>query len=213
MFFVNQTPDNTLGQASINPAYHRITINQIFSDNHNWDVYKLEHSGELREVEIKEVEKMLSCQDDSRGYFLYQCPNCSDVKVIHLGCNSRVCTHCGKKYTDKWAKQLAGRTFDVAHRHVVLTIAEQLRSVFMSQRKLLKVLMDSSIGAISTLMKWQLGQDVRPGIVAVLHTYGNDLKSNSHVHCLVTEGGFTPKGKWRSISPYWYKNHPPDMAV
>jgi len=205
VFFVTQTPDNTLGQTSINPECQRVTIHQIFSENHNWDVYKFKHSDELREVEVREVEKMLQCQDDSRGYFLYRCSNCGDVKVIHFGCNSRVCTHCGKKYTDKWAKQLAERTFDIAHRHVVLTIPEQLRLVFQKQRKLLKILMDSSIGAISTLMRWQLGRDVTPGIVAVLHTYGNDLKFNSHVHALVTEGGFTSDGKWRSMTSYWYK--------
>lgn len=204
MLFVT-TLSNTLGQTPINPKCHRVTINQIFSDNHNWDVYRFKHSAELREVEVQEVEKMLHCQDDSRGYFLYICSNCGDVKVIHLGCNSRVCTHCGKKYTDKWAKQLANRTFDVAHRHVVLTIPAQLRPFFEGQRELLKVLMDSCIGAISTLMRRQLGRDVTPGIVAVVHTYGNDMKFNSHVHCLVTEGGFTSDGKWRKISSYWYK--------
>jgi len=39
---------------------------------------------ELRGVEVKEVEKMLRCQNDSRGYFLYHYPNCGNVKVIHL---------------------------------------------------------------------------------------------------------------------------------
>jgi len=194
---------NTLNQESIKSKQN--TINHIFSHNHNWDIYEYNHKDNLRDVEIKEVRKMLGCQDDSRGYFVYMCPNCGDSKIIHFGCNSRICTHCGKKYTDSWAKKLAGRTFDVAHRHVVLTIPAQLRQIFQESRCLLKVLMDSCIAAISTLMKYQLRRDVMPGIIAVIHTYGKDLKFNPHVHALVTEGGFTSEGKWIDIKSYWYR--------
>ncbi|HDH41456.1 MAG TPA: hypothetical protein ENG12_03510 [Candidatus Altiarchaeales archaeon] len=74
-------------------------LNNILSHNHNRDVYKHRHREELREVEIEEVEKMLSCEE--RGCRIYVCP-CGEVKVIHFGCNPRVRTHCGKKFTDKW---------------------------------------------------------------------------------------------------------------
>ena len=205
MLYVNPTLDNTLGQTHINPEPKQITINHIFSDNHNWDVYKFKHSDELREVEINEVEKMLQCQDDSRGYFLYHCPNCGNVKVIHLGCNSRVCTHCGKKYTDKWAGRLARRTFDVTHRHVVMTIAEELRPFFNENRKLFKILIDCAITAISDMMSWKLGRKVTPGAVVVIHSYGKDMGFNPHIHCLVTEGGFRYNGEWVDLGVFPYK--------
>ncbi|MDY6965887.1 MAG: hypothetical protein SVM80_07965, partial [Halobacteriota archaeon] len=74
------THSNTLDQTSINSNPQTITINHIFSHNHNWDVYKFKHRGELREVEIEEVEKMLTCKE--RGYCIYICPRCEEVKVI-----------------------------------------------------------------------------------------------------------------------------------
>ena len=194
MLVVNKTINNLLGQTAINSENQQITINHIFSDNHNLDVYKFKHSGELRDVEIKEVEKMLQCQSDSRGFFLYHCPNCGDFKVIHLGCNSRVCTHCGKKYADKWAARLARNTFDVTHRHVVMTIAAELRSFFKEHRVLFKILMDCAITAISDMMHWKLGRKVAPGVVVVIHSYGKAMNINPHIHCLVTEGGFRYKG-------------------
>lgn len=202
---MNQTLTDILGQTSINPDYHRITINQIFSDNHNWDVYKFKHIDEIREVEIKEVEKMLRCQDDSRGYFLYYCSNCGDVKIIHLGCNSRVCTHCGRKYTDKWAERLARRTFDVTHRHVVMTIAEELRPFFKEHHELFKILMDCAIDAISDMMSWTLDRRVTPGVIVIIHSYGKDMKFNPHIHCLVTEGGFRYNGEWVDLGIFPYK--------
>jgi hypothetical protein len=30
-------------------------------------------------------------------------PKCGEEKVVYYGCNSRICAHCGKSFTDKWA--------------------------------------------------------------------------------------------------------------
>jgi len=39
----------------------QFTVKDIFLDNHNWDIYRFQHKDDLRQVEIEEVEKMLSC--------------------------------------------------------------------------------------------------------------------------------------------------------
>jgi len=190
-------------ESADNKPCARVTINHIFSHNHNWDVYELKHKHELREVEVKEVRKMLEC--GSKGFKIFRCPKCGEEKVVYYGCNSRVCTHCGKKFTDKWSGEIAKGTFDVKHRHVVLTIPEQLRGVFQAQRGLLKVLMDCAILAIAQVMRWKLGKEVTPGVIAVLHTYGKDMKWNPHVHALVTEGGFKQNGEWMDVNIFPYK--------
>jgi hypothetical protein len=53
-------------------------------------------------------------------------------------------------------------------------------------------------------MEWELGREVTPGVIAVLHTYGRDMRWNPHVHALVTERGFKSNGKWADVnfSPY-----------
>ena len=189
---------------SINPiSQKQITINHIFSHNHNWDVYQFKHLDELRPVEIEEVEKMLTCGEE--GYHLYQCPGCDEFELVHFGCNSRVCTHCGKRFTDRWADSNARKTFDVKHRHVVLTIPEELRPVFYEDRTLLKVLMDCAINTVSDVLEWKLNYKAIPGVIVVLHTYGKDMKFNPHLHCLVTEGGFKNNGMWVDMHYFPYK--------
>ncbi len=110
---------------------------------------------------------MLSCEE--RGRRIYLRPNCGGVKVIHFGCNSWVCIHCGKKFTDKWADNVARRTFNVKHRQVVLTIPEEPRSFFYEDRSLLKVLMDCAINTIADGMGWKLKYEAVPGVIAVIH--------------------------------------------
>lgn len=159
-------------------------------------LFFLKHRKDLRDVEIEEVQKMLNC---GNSFALYQC-KCGCFKVIHFGCNSRVCTHCGKKYADKWAAQVAKHTLNVIHRHVVWTIAEQLRPFFEKNRELFKTLMDCTISAMSRLMKDKTDKDIIPGVVSVIHSFGKDMKFNPHVHSLVTEGGFTKDGKWVPVT-------------
>ena len=71
-----------LGYPSYEKSYAHITVRYIFEDNDNWARYRFHHEDELREVEIKEVEKMLRCHDDGRGFFAYQCPKCKKSWVV-----------------------------------------------------------------------------------------------------------------------------------
>ncbi|KUO42198.1 MAG: hypothetical protein APU95_05395 [Hadesarchaea archaeon YNP_N21] len=54
-------------------TYERITINHIFLDNRNWEVYEFKHRSELRDVEVKEVRKMLECgkKTGMNDFFLF----------------------------------------------------------------------------------------------------------------------------------------------
>jgi hypothetical protein len=176
----------------------QFTVKDIFLDNHNWDVYRFQHKNELRQVEIDEVEKMLSCKDSSRGFFVYYCPCCDDSCIVYFGCNSRLCSCCGKNYTDKWSKSLKKALFDVTHRHIVMSVPEDLWPVIKSHRELLKVLMDAAIAAINDTLSYFLRRDIRAGVVVVLHPFSRDLSFKPHLHVLVTEGGFDKKGHFIS---------------
>lgn len=43
-----------------------------------------------------------------------------------------------------------------------------------------------------------------PGFIMVLHTFGRDLKWNPHIHCLISEGGYSDDGFWRHVTHFNY---------
>jgi len=43
-----------------------------------------------------------------------------------------------------------------------------------------------------------------PGFILVLHTFGRDLKWNPHIHCLISEGGYSDNGFWSNINYFNY---------
>jgi len=58
--------------------------------------------------------------------------------------------------------------------------------------------------AKQTLLEvWMRGKKGVPGIIAVMHTFGGDLKWNPHVHCIVTCGGLLgEQWRWMMFVPY-----------
>jgi hypothetical protein len=176
-----------------------ISIKSIFSDH--WKSIKLELSRRYESSHwksiVESVEKMLSCREPSNGYAEYICTHCGTKKKCAFTCKGRFCTSCGKKYTDEWVQRTVDELIDVPHRHLVFTIAEELREVLFWHRCLLKVMMDCAAKTALEVLQSQKSKAV-PGILVVVHTFGRDLKFNPHVHVLITEGGLIG-GQWGPI--------------
>ncbi|PKM78966.1 MAG: hypothetical protein CVU88_08235 [Firmicutes bacterium HGW-Firmicutes-13] len=98
----------------------KITIKYIFEHNNNWEKYKKKKN--TRDVEKREVEKMLNCRNPAQGYATYQCKDCDEIVYLPFTCKSRICTSCGKKFVDVWSGKRLGEMFKVSHRHMVFTI-------------------------------------------------------------------------------------------
>ena len=47
-----------------------------------------------------------------------------------------------------------------------------------------------------------MSKNFTPGFIMVLHTFGRDLKWNPHIHCLISEGGFSDDGFWRHVKHF-----------
>lgn len=140
---------------------------------------------------------MLKCNDPRYGYLKYNCETCGKTKYIKFSCNSRICSRCGKRYTDKWSQGLAQKLFPITHRHFIFTIPSELWSLLEKDTKLWKILLDTVKITFDKVVNWKrAGRKLNLGIICVLHTYGSDLKFNPHVHTIITEGGLTKKGRW-----------------
>jgi len=81
---------------------------------------------------------------------------------------------------------------------VVFTLPEPLNALCLSHpEQLYNILFQASKQAII-----QLGLDpkhlgAKPGMIAVLHTWGQQLWLHPHVHCIIPGGGITKAGYWR----------------
>ena len=155
----------------------------------------------LRSVEKREVEKMMFCGEESKGYTIWECPKCSHQRFVPLTCKSRLCSSCGKKHADRWAIQVNMYMLNVVHRHMVFTLSDKLWSLMEEDRGSWKVMLDS----VNQTMKQMMGRGAIPGMLCVFHPFGKDLKFNPHVHVIVTEGGITKQNQWINVRFFPYK--------
>jgi hypothetical protein len=163
----------------------RYTIKQIFKDG--WDDFLSKHNGTIRPAVLENVAKILSCGDTNiLGYNLYVCPECGGKKIVPHTCKSRFCNSCGKIKNDEWVEKAQTRLFNISHKHLVFSVPEEIRPLFMKNRHLLSLLHRAAGQAISD---WAETVNFLPGIVSVLHTFGAKLNFNCHIHVLCSLGG------------------------
>jgi hypothetical protein len=172
-------------------------LKQIFFDHHgHWDAFVAKHQGKIRPNVVKEVAKFRGCGNPKNGFKLLVCEGCHDLRLVPYRCKGRFCTTCSCGETEEWSRLLEEDVFQVNHRHVIFTIDEGLRDVFLKHRKLLKEFMDEAVRLVKEYFEKK--HKVTPGIIAGLHTFGSRLNFNPHVHMLVTMGGMKKNGEWKS---------------
>lgn len=147
---------------------------------------------EVLDYQLKEVEKALSCYDSRGGCYVYWCASCKEFVTLSLGCNSRLCSCCGKRYADQWAHSLSKSMFDVPHRHFVLSVPDALWS-YLRDWTWLKEYMDCAINCFNEFFSHVLRQEIKVGVIVVLHPFGKDMAFKPHLHLILTEGGFNKR--------------------
>lgn len=153
----------------------------------------------------KNIDKMIHCGDPSFGGAMYGCPHCGKLKFVPFRCHSRFCPTCGNKYTMDRTTSMSFKLVNVTHRHCVFTIDENLREFFLKDRSLLDCLFHSVNSVITRMFfKMNKSKNFTPGFIMVLHTFGRDLKWNPHIHCLISEGGYSDDGFWRNVKHFDY---------
>ena len=170
------------------------------------DYYEIiEYDLKPRPVVMENIEKVINCGDPSYGGAMYICTHCKNWKFVPFRCHSRFCPTCGNKYAMERTTSMSFKLVNVNHRHCVFTIDENLRDFFLNDRSLLNCLFHAVNSVISRMFfQMNKSKNFTPGFIMVLHTFGRDLKWNPHIHCLISEGGFSDDGFWRHVKYFNY---------
>lgn len=171
------------------------TLHAIFFDLHdNWQNFYDKNRRKIRAIVKKEVLKFKESGDIRKGK-LFVCEGCHPGKVVPLRCQGKFCPTCSVGESQRWSELVAEDMFHVIHRHMVFTIDEGLRTIFLRdhRKELLKGLMDE---VAKVMMDYFRKKPIQSGIIVARHTFGSQLAFNPHVHMDITMGGMTPDGSW-----------------
>ena len=153
-----------------------------------WDIYKQNPKHYITPEQYKAVNALRLCRTEALGIDHYACPDCGEITQVYHSCKNRFCTTCSWKDTVKWAERIKRQMLCLSHRHVVITLPHQLNQLIKENGKeLLDVLLRASADTFKDWMKHKY--HLKPGIISVLHTFGETKEYHCHVHMIVSWGG------------------------
>ncbi|MBA3356727.1 MAG: transposase zinc-binding domain-containing protein, partial [Pyrinomonadaceae bacterium] len=138
----------------------------------------------------------------SLGGQLYYCRQCDQQRYSYHSCKNRHCPKCQNDQANDWLEAQQTLLLPVAHFLVTFTLPAELRALARSNQKTIyNLLFRTSAAALQQLALDPRFVGARLGMVGVLHTWTRQLLYHPHVHYIVTRGGLTADGRWRSSRP------------
>jgi len=148
------------------------------------------------------MQDIATCRTESLGGQLYYCAQCEQQRYSYHSCKNRHCPKCQNQQANEWLKEQSELLLPTHHFLVTFTLPAELRPLARSHQKTIyNLLFRASAAALLQLAQDPRFVGARLGMVGVLHTWTRQLLYHPHVHYLVTGGGLTNDGRWRSSRP------------
>lgn len=157
---------------------------------------KLEDLG-LNSWQLRTLFALKKCRTSALGGHIDACDECGNVSISYNSCRNRHCPKCQGKNREKWIGMRENELLPVPYFHVVFTLPDVLNKTALHEPKMLYDILFES--AWETLQTFGKNKNLQMGMIAVLHTWGQNLSLHPHLHCIVPGGGVDENGAWKNI--------------
>jgi hypothetical protein len=138
------------------------------------------------------IEDILDCRTAALGGQVWRCEQCDAEVFCYHSCGNRSCPKCHTAQTQEWLERRQAEMLPVPYFHITVTVPAELREVLRAnQRDGYGVLMQACAAAIIELARDPRCVGGTVAVLAVLHTWTQQLSLHPHVHCLVSGGGIS----------------------
>lgn len=148
------------------------------------------------------MQDIQCCRTEALGGQLYYCQKCNEQRYTYHSCKNRHCPKCQNDQANQWLAEQQQLLLPLPHFLVTFTLPEELRRVARANQKIVyNILFRASAEALQKLAQDPRFVGGRIGMVGVLHTWTRQLLYHPHVHYIVSGGGLTQDGDWKSSRP------------
>jgi hypothetical protein len=145
------------------------------------------------------LSALLRCRTSSLGGHVDKCDHCGHIRISYNSCRNRHCPKCQNIQREAWIESRKQDLIPVPYFHVVFTIPDKLNDLFLHYPVLMyNLLFRAAWETISQFFFIKLQAET--GMLAVLHTWGQNLSFHPHVHCVIPGGGINFKGQWKEVN-------------
>jgi hypothetical protein len=159
----------------------------------------LDHYGEsyIKRNNIQGQEKgiirlLSSCRTQAMGSHFERCYHCDYLGKAYNSCRNRHCPRCQQKDKLEWLDKRMNELLPLGYYHLVFTIPHQLNPLCLDNKQVMyDILFKAASQTILELSRdtKHLGADT--GLIAILHTWGQNMMEHPHLHCIMPAGGLS----------------------
>ena len=138
------------------------------------------------------------CRTSELGGHVDRCSDCKHERIAYNSCRNRHCPKCQTTNRERWVLARKEDLLDCKYFHVVFTIPQELNAFCLKYPKeMYNILFQSSKETLMTFGNDTKHLGAQMGMIALLHTWGQNLQLHPHIHLIVPGGGFTAQGRWK----------------
>lgn len=164
--------------------------------------YRQTHKLPLQQ--LKTMFAIEHCRTSVLGGHINNCGSCSHKQIFYNSCRNRHCPQCQGLNREKWVDKLSANLLPVKYFHMVFTIPSELnRLTLVNQRCLYDILFKAASQSVMQLSRDHLQSET--GMVALLHTWGQNLCEHPHLHVMIPAGGWSETAQcWKSLRKKYF---------
>lgn len=150
----------------------------------------------LTQTQARVLRALQVCRTAHLGGHVERCDGCGNQRNAYNSCRNRHCPKCQSLAKAEWVEKQVADLLPVPYFHVVFTMPPRVAEL---ARQNPEVVYDILFRAAAETLQGAAGNPkflgAEIGLLAVLHTWGQNLHYHPHVHCLVPGGGLSPDNK------------------
>jgi len=161
--------------------------------------YRSQFGKQMLPSHRRAMQDIETCRTAALGGQLYYCPQCDEQRFSYHSCKNRHCPKCQNEQANDWLEEQQSLLLPTHYFLVTFTLPAELRALARANQKMIyNLLFRASSQALLQLAQDPRFVGARLGMVGVLHTWTRQLRYHPHVHYIVTGGGLSAQGRWRS---------------
>jgi hypothetical protein len=167
------------------------------------DAYRQARAGHLGRVERRVMSAIELCRTAALGGHTEQCAECGLIRIAYNSCRNRHCPKCQGQVRAEWLAARQAELLAVPYFHVVFTLPAPVAEIaFQNKETVYAILFRTAAETLRRIAADPKNLGAEIGLVAVLHTWGQNLHHHPHVHCVVPGGGPSLDGtRWVGCRP------------
>jgi Transposase zinc-binding domain/Putative transposase len=167
------------------------------------DAYRAKHAKTLSNGQRRVMGAIEACRTAALGGHVEQCADCGSTRIAYNSCRNRHCPKCQGLARAQWLLDRQAELLPVPYFHVVFTVPAQIAAIALQNKAVVyHILFKAAAETVRTIGADPKHLGAETGMIAVLHTWGQNLFHHPHVHCVVARWG--PRIGWPLDSlPTW----------